>query len=95
MYKYDRIKSIALHIIKDAYEIMLLVDISLRGICGILPPEGRQTFGSRLYKMLLDTVHGVTGIGNQNKDHKDELHRLYLKVVNRMKRQSETTCYGQ
>ncbi len=54
---------------------MLLVD-DLRGIHGIVPPEGLNTFGSGLYKILLDTVYDVVSIGNQNEEHNIELDRF-------------------
>ncbi len=64
----------------NSFEFMMLGD----GVNGL--PEWLHMFGSQLYKMLLDIDLNFIGIGNQNKEVKDDLYKLYLAVVNVMKR---------
>ncbi len=40
----------------------------LTGIHGIVPSEGLLTFRNELHETLLDIVHNIVDIGNQNKE---------------------------
>ncbi len=80
-------KSISKHFIANVFDLLLLEN-DIRGIHGVVPPKGLDMFGSGFYKILLDTIHDVFGIGNQN----NELDRLNLAVVNGIKDSWKMVC---